>query len=76
MESGAMPKTTMRVPLIYDNANFNASVNNGPRMTAERLSMLNANAKLPEGASLYYDSSAKTLGVLIPGSRRLIIIFR
>ena len=77
MADGKLPKHTMKVPLIYDYYNFcNITQRSGPKMNAARVERLNANAKLPEGASLYYDSSAKTLGVKIPGMTRLIIVIK
>ena len=61
----------MRVPLIYCRNSFGGRLGN-----ATRMEQLNANAILPEGAKLVYDSSAKTLYCDLPPIRGTIIIVR
>jgi len=58
-EIGTDKKKTF-YPLVSDKNGF------GDLMTAERVAVLNANAVLPEGAQLEYDTTAKVLGVRMP----------
>ena len=53
-------RTKTFYPLAYDAKSFNSE------MTAELVASLNANATLPEGAALEYDSAKKVLGVRMP----------
>ena len=69
------------IPLIYDHAGFRRPENNktlNASLTPERLNVLKANAKLPEGAYFKVTSETvgKTLNAVIPGNMGLFLVVK